>query len=156
MHGRNHPLGFAERTSKNLQHIEAVYGKANIHVVTQVANSLLGLIVFPWEKRLKKGLAKDVARKKLKALAKQGWPEWKINLGTSETLGDLVRHLRNAVAHGRMEFSSDHPDPSLVMVDVRDCEQGKTTPYWSAEIGAVELRDFCLKFIEVLGHSGTP
>jgi len=43
---RGHALGFAERTRKNLAHIERGFDAgADVHVVTLLANSLLGLIV---------------------------------------------------------------------------------------------------------------
>ena len=47
---RNNPSGFAERTRKNLELIERAYSVgADVHVVTQLMLSLLGIIVFPWE-----------------------------------------------------------------------------------------------------------
>jgi hypothetical protein len=36
-----------------------------------------------------------------------------------ETLGALVRHLRNAVAHGRIKYSSDGRDPNGVVIEGR-------------------------------------
>ena len=41
--------GFAQRTRKNLLYIEeASRSGADVHAVTQIVNSLLGLVVFPW------------------------------------------------------------------------------------------------------------
>jgi hypothetical protein len=47
---RNTIEGFAERTRKNLRFIVAAYdGGQDVHTVTQLINSLLGLIVYPYE-----------------------------------------------------------------------------------------------------------
>lgn len=155
MQSRNSPHGFAARTRKNLEYVEAASGHADIHVVTQSANSLLGLIVFPWEKIMKKDPTGAIPSTALAALVNQGWPDWDICLGECNTLGDLVRHLRNAVAHGKMQFSSDSLDPKLVTITVEDFKPKKKRPYWRAKIGAPKLKDFCLRFIDLLETSGT-
>lgn len=152
---RNTVQGFATNTLENLAHIEAKYGAEGIHVVTQIANSMLGLIVFPWEKRLKKDAKGDIARKKMKDLVNDGWPSWTIAMGTCSRLGCLIYHLRNAASHGSIEFSSDDPDPSQITITVKDRKPDSQDPYWIAEIGALELRSFCLRFIKLLQTSGT-
>jgi hypothetical protein len=48
---RSDALGLAERTRKNLLFIEGAFERGeDVHVITQVANSLLMLVVFPWER----------------------------------------------------------------------------------------------------------
>ncbi len=52
---RNRPRHFAERTQKNLRYIQAAREqREGVHEVTQIVNSLLELVVFPWEKHFKK------------------------------------------------------------------------------------------------------
>jgi hypothetical protein len=144
---RKHALGFAERTRKNLEAIENAYAEGkDVHVVTQLAISLLGLLVFPWEKHF----AAHVKNLKLDALVRKGWPRWEILLGTCNTLGGLVRHLRNAVAHGHMDFSSDSRVMAEVDIVVEDYKSGSEKPHWKARICATELREFCLRFIRLL------
>jgi hypothetical protein len=54
MPSRNEVLGFAARTRENLDCIERAFmDKGSGHVVTQLVSSLLGLIVFPHEKKLR-------------------------------------------------------------------------------------------------------
>ena len=143
---RNEPLEFAKRTWKNLRHIEtAKETGADVHEVTQLACSLLGLIVFPWEK----DLVKKVSALKLENLTQNGWPRWEVCLGNCETLGQLIKHLRNAVAHGRMVFSSDSTNLRDVTFTVEDYYKGKKDP-WCAHIRANDLRAFCLKFVRLL------
>ncbi len=147
---RNDALGFAARTRKNLEHIERAYeGGTDVHVVTQLANSLLGLIVFPREKNFDS----HVKTLELKDLAGQGWPPWHLSKGESGTLGDLVYHLRNAVAHGHVRFSSDDRDPAQVAIEVEDYKPNAQAPYWCARITADDLRAFCFRFIDLLENT---
>ena len=48
---RNDPLGFAKRTLKNLDYVgyatDPESSDPNVHLVTQILNSMLGLVVFP-------------------------------------------------------------------------------------------------------------
>lgn len=144
---RNDSVEFARRTQKNIQSIEAgAKAGEDVHIVTQITVSLLGLIVFPWEQTFDQSL-KNL---RLEALAREGWPEWRILIGNCTTLGDLVHHLRNAVAHRRLRFSSDSPDPKDVMIQFSDSRGKKAEPHWSAEISAKNLHVFCLKFIALV------
>ncbi len=91
-----------------------------------------------------------VKRLSLDNLTGGGRPAWDIYLGSSETLGDLVYHLRNAVAHGHLVFSSDSRDQDDITIEVADHKPGDRAPYWRARIGAPELKQFCLRFIRLL------
>jgi hypothetical protein len=144
-------LEFAERTRRNLEYIERAFDDgADVHVVTQLATSLLGLIVFPWEKHF----VKQVDALKLDDLVSEGWPRWKVSKGTCNTLGDLVRHLRNAVAHGNITFSSDSRYIEEVAIDVENYPPRRTaTPNWCARIDAKDLRAFCLRFVDLLENT---
>lgn len=79
-----------------------------------------------------------------------GWPKWEVFLGTSDTLGDLLRHLRNAVSHRRLLFSSDSPDPGQVTIEFTDAPGEKAPANWGARIGANDLRLFLQKFIKLV------
>jgi HEPN family protein len=144
---RNRALDFAERTKVNLEFIEKAKSEgAAVHVVTQLANSLLGLIVFVWEKTF----VDHIKELRMDKLISDGWPSIEVKKGTNETLYEFVRHLRNAVAHGRIRFSSDSPDPRQVTIEIDDCKSHEETPYWSARMKASDLRQFCLNFIGLL------
>ena len=79
------------------------------------------------------------------------WSHFKNLTGTWSTLDELLHHLRNAVAHRRMFFSSDSSRPSEVNVRFEDCQnfdwRGKEKPDWAVEINAVNLEKFCRKFV---------
>jgi signal transduction histidine kinase len=144
---RNQALVFALYTRENLEFIERASkeDENSVHVVTQIANSLLGLVVFIWEKEF----VKHTKELQLDELAKDGWPRFEILKGECSTLHQLVRHLRNAVAHGRIRFSSDNRDPNSVMIDIEDGKINQP-PNWSARMKASDLREFCLKFAQLV------
>jgi hypothetical protein len=144
---RNHALGFARRTKVNLEYLEeAQYEGANVHIVTNLANSLLGLVVFVWERTV----VDDLKKHKMSDLYATGWPEIKMIKGTTATLFDFVRHLRNAAGHGLLEFSGDDADPEKVIIKIKDREKRGKPSYWVAQLTASDLRRFCFKFIELV------
>jgi len=144
---RNHTLGFAERTRKNLEYIEAAFSRGeDVHVVTQLVTSLLGLVVFPWEKKF----GEYVYTLKLDQLATKGWPQWQMVGRDCETLGQLLRLLRNAVAHGNLVFSSDSRHIEEVTVELENYPTNGASPDWLASIPATELRSFCYRFVDLV------
>jgi hypothetical protein len=64
-------------------------------------SSMLGILVFPWG-HLVFDHAKGIP---FNTLQSNGWPA--VTLGGCETLYDLLWHLRNAVAHGHLTYSSN-------------------------------------------------
>ena len=155
MISRNEAEGIVQRTRKNLVYMRNARKKGDdVHEVTHLVNSLLGLIVVPWED----GLGRNVLDTRLDELI--GWPKIRILTDEynkkTETLGHLVGHLRNAVAHGRLRFEgigpflSDSRDPSNVKVIVTDRWNGANCDKWRAEIMAEDLYRLCMKFIEYI------
>jgi hypothetical protein len=143
--GRNQVAEFARRTWKNFEYIESALGNgADVHVITQLANSMLGLVVFPWEKRIQAKIAKQT----LADLALKGWPQLKMEGAKCETLGKLVKRLRNAFAHREVKFTSDSRNIKDVAIHMENHLDGQKT--WCADITAEELRAFCLKFVDLL------
>lgn len=150
MVSRNEPLGFAERTKKNLLVLEAAASNGqDVHLVTQVATSLLGLVAYPWEKEV----STAVDNRLLTELVQAGWPRWAFTLGTCSTLGDLAKHLRNAIAHGRFRFSSESRVLHKVTIEFEDLKRKATKAHWRASIRADHLREFCLLFVALVTKS---
>lgn len=139
---RNTTEGFARRVRKNLDFIiEKRRESEDVHEVTQLAISLLGLIVFPWEAHA----LQHLENLSLVELESEGWPRWEILLdekGDTKTLGKLTWHLRNAASHRRLKFSSDDRDMHLVEVEFEDSANAKS-PNWRAKINAANLKMFC-------------
>ena len=161
MISRNDAMGIVERTRKNLVYMRnARKSGADIHEVTHLFNSLLGLIVIPWERELK-GL--DVLDTSMDDLYDQGWPNVDILLDEypvkTKTLKVLVKHLSNAVAHGRFRFegigssSADSREPAEIKLIVGDEKKGKNKydiRRWEAEIRGEDLYEFCDNFIQYI------
>lgn len=144
---RNEALGFALRTRKNLKRIDDAYAAHDdVHPVTQLVNSLLGLVVIPRERHL----VSQLGKMDLEVLVASGWPKWTFEFGSCDTLEDLMRRLRNSIAHGHFEFSSESTDLNAVTISVEDYKSRGAVLIWRAKISAVDLKDFCLRFIELV------
>ena len=150
---RNDVQEFGRRTRRNLEFIETAKQNdpdARVHVVTQLTLSLLGIVIFPYEKRAE--LKQAIFDKTIAEIKSEGWLGWSIKLDRppskkgrppklTTTLEDLLFHVRNAAAHGRLTFSTDSASVCEVAVTAEDIN-------WRAEIDASELRTFCFRFLE--------
>ncbi len=110
-------------------------------------NSLLGLVVFPWEK----GIVERFRNIGLEHLNEDGWPQWVITKGRCTTLGELTRYIRNGASHGHLQFSSDSQTLEDVTIQVSNYPPKSKDPNFVASIRAQELVLFCEKF-SVLVH----
>lgn len=156
---RNKPVGFAQRTRKNLEFISDAFDHGqDVHVVAHLVNSLLGIVIVPKARYSKQ----EFWSISLEELSRRGWPKWNITLddpkNKTKTLRHLVRHLRNAAAHGGFEFTGD-PDSrylSEVGLTVQDRPGENSKPNWRAEIEGLELYRFCLLLAEHIEKSIKP
>ena len=74
---RSGAIGFAQRTRKNLKHVrEAFESGEDLHVVTQLVNPLLGIVVVPKAQYFEESFLSV----RLEKLYKCCWPEWDITL----------------------------------------------------------------------------
>lgn len=155
MDTRNEALEFARRTRRNLEFVEKAKGQgAEVHVVTQLTVSLLGLVVFPKEKIL----LNEAKNKMIPDMRIENWPAWTILLDDpkkpTRSLADILKHVRNAVAHGRLTFTSDSEHLEEVAIIVEDkYRREDTEAYWRAQIDGNDLRSFCLHFIDFVENT---
>jgi hypothetical protein len=144
MPGRGETEGFARRTRKNLDFIVYAHQQQNadVHVVTQVVLSLLGIVVFPFER-----LASGRHDPNLEDLEAKGWPGWRYASGSSApaTLWELMRHLRHATAHSNIAFSSD--SRYLNEVEITFVNKPPHGKRWEASIQGDQLLRFCHLFL---------
>lgn len=144
---------FARRTKKNLEFVESYVhsqppgSNPEVYEVTQLINSLLGLLVFPREKfYTNKKL--DIP---LSQLQVEGWPDIKVIEGKlkEDTLQELLRYLRNGVSHFNIEFTMNH-DGNLSGIRVWNIPEHSKICDWKAELKLEELKLIVYKFIELI------
>jgi hypothetical protein len=143
---RNDPLSFGAFAWKNLEFIEqaAKNNPEELHPVTQLALSLLGLIVFQHEKN-RVQFNRKVRGIRLDSL---NWPQWDVSK-PSNTLGQFIKQLRHVVAHGGITFSSNSHILAEVVVLFDDPKSN-----WTGRINADDLRTFCCRFKALLDGTG--
>jgi len=147
---RNTVWGFRDRVCKNLIFLNSARSdNADVHLVTALITSLLGLIVFPYAE-IEESKYTSFRRHRLDDLSRTGWPRWTFDIASSDNLQDLVGHLRNAIAHRRLLFDSDSRELVAVKVQFRDRKDPKGPDDWGATINAAELQKFVLLFAEML------
>ena len=143
--------GFTARTRKNLQLVRDAFDSGqDFHVVTQLVNSLLGIVVVPWVQHAKH----PCFGRTLEQLHEDGWPKWDFTGkqgDESETLGHFLRHLRNAAAHGHYDFLGEPDARYLKDVRIMVSDGPKDSAPWRCEIQGDQLYEFCIRlanFIE--------
>lgn len=142
-------IDFARRTRENLEYIEQAHANgAKVYEVTQLCNSLLGLLVFPREYYMQ-----SIPETPLGDLVEQGWPDIRTTHGElpQDDLRSLMQMLRNSIAHCNVEFCADDAG------EIRGLKlwnrRGRTTT-WKAELTLNDLRTIALKFIELIESEG--
>lgn len=143
---------FARRTRKNLATLRQLQNEnpqAEIYEVTQLVNSMLGLLVFPQQKFMD-----AIPEIPLDELAKKGWPIPKIvgKYNQARNLKELVRYLRNAIAHLNLEFTNDRHDQisGLRVWNCEDAKGGGKRKTWEAELSIADIEQLSDKFIALL------
>lgn len=139
---------FAKRTVVNLTYIKETKSKQSefeVYEVTQLINSMLGLLIFPQQKYF--NCIEEIPVSELK---ERGWPTPQTAKGFPEAknLRELVRYMRNAISHFNVKFIANQGELSGLRLwnECRSCRR-KT---WEAQFELDELRDFTFKFVDLL------
>jgi len=140
-------VDFAKRTRANLEFIERAAG-SDVFEVTQLFNSMLGLLVFPQQSYMD-----PIPQTPLQELVASGWPRIKILIGdpSYENLRQLIRMLRNGVSHCNVTFIADDQNrlTGLRIWNHKNVRK-KLLKNWEAELSIEDLRTIALKFIELM------
>lgn len=139
-------IDFIQRTKDNLEYIERAHTlepSAQVYEVTQLINSLLGLIVFPKEQYFH-----HIPATPLQELVAKGWrvPNVSGNFDQVKNLRQLMQYLRNAIAHSNVEFISD--GYQLTGIRLWNCNRGAKN--WQVEMDIRDLRELTIKFIDLI------
>jgi hypothetical protein len=140
---------FTKRTRVNLAQIENSLSEGSeVYEVTQLVNSLLGLLVFPEQRYFH-----QIPKTPLHELEKQGWPKIKV-VGECPPANDLreqMRYLRNSIAHFNLRFFTNEQSEisgiRIWNINTRIDSHPKT---WEAVISLVDLRILVNKFVDLI------
>ncbi|SFG37312.1 HEPN family nuclease [Neptunomonas qingdaonensis] len=141
---------FAKRTRKNLEYIEQGKKEGNeVYEITHLINSCLGLLVLPHENYIN-----SIPTTSLDKLKDQGWVVPQTINGTQPNdLKDLIRLLRNGVAHCNIAFTADS-ESKLDTLKIWNTQPRSGEKTWETELGFEELRSILFKFSDlILEHS---
>ena len=135
----------AERTKKNLEKYQGEYD------TTQLINSTIGLIIIPKEKcykKIKDSLVKQDLLDKLRtAITDNTYPED----GEIIALKDIIKHIRNGIAHGNIYFDAENGEIKRVIIeDHKKAYLDKPKADFSINIDEADLRDFMIEFAEAI------
>lgn len=165
----DHPaLAIFDRTLVNLQHIQAQQNTTYVFEFTALVNSLLGVLVHPWDQLLNQGKLESISLDDLRV------KDWSFPTCTSSkpytsgsredttpdpdldppNLGRMLRLLRNGIAHGNIEVLDldayklrkvSQPIPvkrtnDIVALEVWNCPLGNHTRAWGTVLTTRELK----------------
>ena len=141
---------FAQRTKTNLETLRALQIESpdkQVFEVTQLINSLLGLLVFPQERFYGK-----IPKTPIEELPASGWavPQVYGEFDQVENLYQLVKYLRNAVAHFNIEFTADEWGQinGLIVWNCKDTQGKKIN--WRAKLTLNDLEKITDRFIDLI------
>jgi hypothetical protein len=137
---------FAARTRKNLRVIEDLHKQGlEVYEATQLINSTLGLLVFPQQEYVDR-----IPETPLDELRQNGWPVPRCRMGSDrvQNLNQLIRYLRNAVAHFNIAFIDDGQGQVHLLRVWNENPAGVKT--WEAELSVSDLRGIAERFIDLL------
>ena len=152
MEYKNLVKDFALRTRKNLdtlRELQQSQPNSEVYEVTQLINSMLGLLIFPQQQYVSR-----IPKVPLSDLANQGWPVPKIigDYSQVKDLNQLVRYLRNGIAHFNLTFVSDG-NGNIKGMQIWNTDPRTNSTTWKAELTLQDIEGISQKFIDLLLES---
>jgi hypothetical protein len=157
---RQKTSGLAQRTLKNLHYLEQAQSDgADVHIVTQVVNSLLALLVFPLAKEpiffdpyraisLPSSVCPsgpDAAQICATINATVSVPSLQVrSFDRCPDLATFFKKIRNAISHKNVDFDSDSLSLAAVHVTLRDRLNDAAPFDWEILMTAEDLRTIAL------------
>lgn len=138
---------YIDRTKWNYNFIKRV---SDSFEVTQLINSMVGLLIIPKERYLDQItdnlIDQGLLDKMIRCIRKDDYSD--------STLKGIVKHMRNAVAHGRIEFCAEKPPlneapliiHSVIFKDQDDIK--RPSKYFEIDIKVDLLEEFLFAFAD--------
>lgn len=139
-------LDVMRRTMANLEFIETHASSAGPFEITQLINSFLGAMAHPWEQ-----LKTDLDSIPIEEAISEGWPKLRKERSSDRepsTLGELVRLLRNGIAHGNIDFHPDGQGRIAALRFVNKNKQDRRT--WGVIVTPADMRQFLRQFVALV------
>ena len=142
---------FARRTLANLNALKSMRDQnpeVQFYEVTNLINSMLGLLIFPQQ-----AFVDNIPLTPLSELEATGWPIPRLTgkFAQVQNLNQLVRYLRNAIAHCNVKFMAGDRDQIVGLVvwnnDTRKLGSPKT---WEAEMTLDEVEKIARQFVALI------
>ena len=138
---------FAQRTRVNLEtlrRVQQTQPDQEVYEVTQLINSMLGLLVLPQQWFMRR-----IPEIPLEQLVADGWPRpvMEGEFPPAANLQELARYLRNAIAHFNLAFVADDQG-QICGLRLWNRRGGVTT--WEARLALADLETITEKFIDLL------
>jgi hypothetical protein len=139
---------------KNLAFIQAAHARGeDVHVVTQMVNSLLGLFLFPIEKEdqfFDSFRSVKLSNPPRFAAVRQTIPEFPLlpslqcsKFANCRNLRRFIKRVRNAVAHRHFDIFGESHDLSAVSIRLYDQEPGAPID-WDITLSAEDVGQLCI------------
>jgi len=142
---------FAQRTKRNLELIEqypSEDAQGGAFEVTQLVNSMLGLLVFPQQRWFDR-----IPLTPVPELVSGGWPSITIDGSVpGNNLRGLARYLRNGIAHFNLQFLSDTTG-RITGLRIWNVRVGGRRD-WTAQLSVADLRFVAMRFVDMLSGTG--
>ncbi|MFZ4288268.1 HEPN family nuclease [Variovorax sp. HJSM1_2] len=138
---------FANRTRSNLLALRRLQESGvEIFEVTALVNSMLGLLVFPQQ-----SYVDALPEVPLDELEREGWPIPRLdgNYPQAKNLKQLVRYLRNAVAHFNMKFNAGS-DGQIAGLTIWNTDPRSHAVTWRASLTVEQLERIAMQFVALL------
>lgn len=135
-----------QRTMYNLEFVEKNKSIEGPYETTQLLNSFLGALAHHWEQ-----YRKELNKITIEKAHSMGWPKVEKELDSDinpKHLGDLIRLIRNGLAHGNFILYPDSKK-EIKSVLVWNINIRSGVRDWGAILTIVVLRQFLLKFVEL-------
>jgi hypothetical protein len=140
-------LDIMRRSMANLAFIETHAGPDGPYEFTQLINTFLGALAHPFE-----AMRDDLTSLPLADACAQGWPRLSKERTTDqdpETFGDLIRLMRNGMAHGNIELLSDGKG-QIHALRIWNTSPRTKARTWGAIVLASDLRRFLALFVDLV------
>ncbi len=140
-------LDIMRRSMANLKYVEAHAGPSGPYEVTQLINTFLGALAHPFE-----AMREDLLSLPITEAQASGWPAIAVERPNSfqpSSVGDLIRLMRNGLAHGNIEFLSDGKG-QIQAIRLWNTEPRTQRRTWAAIVTIQDMRALLASFVDLI------